>query len=291
MLQKIKNERLTEEMPETSIVNIYSDLEKKECRDTGKRRERKIKDLIGRIFGRLKVIRFICIDNSHRSIWECLCECGIIKNFCRSTLIAGHSKSCGCLRKENARIKFTTHNKSQSKEYRTWNSMIQRCENQNSVGFRYYGERGIKVCQKWHKFENFYEDMGERPKGNTLDRIDNNLHYSCGKCEECIQNGWKFNNRWATPQKQNFNKRNTLKITYNGKTQSLVEWSIELGINKKALESRIYRYNWSIEKAFSIPIMSQYQQNNNNKIKIIELKKRIKALETELQEIKNKTIR
>jgi hypothetical protein len=119
--------------------------------------------------------------------------------------------------------------------------MITRCINPNNERYKDYGGRGITVCDRWLKFENFLEDMGECPPGLTLDRIKNNLGYYHGNCH------------WTTPKQNNRNKRNNHLITFNGKTQCLSAWAEQLNISRTTLWCRINRYNWSIEKALTIP--------------------------------------
>jgi len=196
-------------------------------------------DLTGQKFGRLTVIKMIDERlNNGRIQWKCKCECGKIKNITGIYLRQGESRSCGCLHKDNIK---KTHGLSKCKTYKTWSHMIQRCENSKRIKYKDYGGRGIKVCERWHKFENFYEDMGERPDKTTLDRIDNNKGY------------YKENCRWATSKQQSRNKRNNINYTYNGKTQCLTDWARELNISIPTLFARINLYQWSIEKSLIMP--------------------------------------
>jgi hypothetical protein len=98
-------------------------------------------------------------------------------------------------------VSRVSHKMSKTKAYQTWNGMIQRCTNPNSSSYKNYGGRGIRVCKRWMEcFTNFYEDMGEKPEGKTLDRIDNNGNYNKKNC------------RWATSFEQSWNRRNTIKV-------------------------------------------------------------------------------
>lgn len=123
---------------------------------------------------------------------HCVCECGTVKDVYTSALVNGTSKSCGCLHKE----KVTTHGYNGTRTYKSYNSMKERCLNPNHQAYEFYGGRGIKICDRWlESFENFLEDMGERPVERTLDRVDNDGDYT------------KMNCRWATKSQQNKNKR------------------------------------------------------------------------------------
>jgi len=120
--------------------------------------------------------------------------------------------------------------------------MKSRCVNRNDPAYYKYGGRGITICERWLKFEDFLTDMGDRPEGLSLDRIDNNGNYEPGNC------------RWATRKEQANNRRNSLKITFNHKTQTLAQWSQELNIKFTTLWARINKHKWSVEKAFTTPV-------------------------------------
>lgn len=124
-------------------------------------------NLIGKRFGRLVVVKEAGRNKQKGVVWECRCDCNTIKLYNGSDLQCGKVKSCGCLRREL----LTKHGMVGTSAYRSWASMLQRCNNKNNLHYSYYGGRGLKVCKQWHKFENFYKDMGERPQGLTLERI------------------------------------------------------------------------------------------------------------------------
>ena len=153
------------------------------------------------MFGRLTVIA-----DEHPTMVLCRCECGVERLFRRTSLRYGTSKSCGC----SAWEKFGGHNKqhgeSQTPEYRAWSAMKARCERETHPAFRHYGGRGIKVCKSWSEnYLNFLRDMGRRPEGATLDRLDNMGHYSPENC------------RWVSHQKNLQNTRASRRWVIDGK--------------------------------------------------------------------------
>lgn len=128
-----------------------------------------------------------------------------------------------------------------------------RCFNIRRSEYERYGGRGITMCDRYRKsFISFLGDIGPCPSAqHQLDRMDNNGHYSCGQCEQCLKNKWKMNVRWATQKQQCRNRRSNLLLTFNRETKLLIDWAVELGISMKRLSSRIKR-GWSAEKALSV---------------------------------------
>lgn len=153
---------------------------------------------VGKRFGRLVIIKEAGKNKHRDALWWCQCDCGNIVKAIGSNLRKKGAKSCGCLQKEAA-IKTgnnnSKHGMTGTKTFAIWQAMLQRCINPNSKGYRFYGKRGISVDERWFKFEDFFEDMGEKPKGLTLDRKDNEKGY----CKE--------NCRWVSMAIQNRNKR------------------------------------------------------------------------------------
>lgn len=157
----------------------------------------KIKDICGLKFGRLTVNEFVEVRKSC-AYWLCSCECGNEKVVRGDSLRLGYIKSCGCLRNETAAVnceKTISHGHSRTPLYRVWSSMKSRCGNPASPAYKHYGGRGISVCDRWQKYENFFADMGYPPPGLTLERIDVNGNYEPSNC------------KWATWAEQNRNKR------------------------------------------------------------------------------------
>lgn len=201
------------------------------------------KDLTGKKFSRLTVIKECGITKNQQSIWLCKCDCGNIKEIMYCNLTTGSTKSCGCLRSEQ---KWKNR-----KEYQRlsliFNGMKYRCYNSNSPAYKNYGGRGIKICDEWietkgNGFRNFYNWAIQNgyKEDLSIDRIDVNGNYEPSNC------------RWATAKEQANNKRLNCNIEYYGKKYTLKQLSEKLGIKVTTLKWRL-DHNWE-EKDLSLEV-------------------------------------
>lgn len=154
-------------------------------------------DLTGLVFGMLTVLDKVPDTNgpAGTAVWLCRCECGNTIQVASALLRDGKTKNCGCKIYSPGKEKPYRHHMTGSPVYGSWANMVARCNNVKNPAYGDYGGRGIKVCERWLDFRNFFDDMGDRPEGHTLDRIDPNGDY----CKE--------NCRWATISVQNKNRR------------------------------------------------------------------------------------
>ncbi len=202
----------------------------------------------GTVFSRLTVIREGPRKN-YRSKWLCQCECGQQKLIDGINLKKGLSRSCGCLRTMTTANR--THGQSKTVEYKTWSGMKKRCYNPRSKSFKDYGQRGITVAPYWlNDFPRFLSDMGHRPPGGTLERINNNGPYAADNC------------RWAQKAEQGLNTRRNRRITFNGETLTLSQWASRLGESSQTLTKRLAR-GWSIEQALMLPGLTDQTRRTN----------------------------
>ena len=200
-------------------------------------------ELTGKVFGRLTVVGFAYVKHN-RTHWHCACDCGGALILPNSALQSGNTSSCGCLHRELMSKRFGTHGLCATPEYEVWLALRDRCNNPNNKEYPNYGARGIKCHPDFDDFPTFLAHVGKRPsKGLMIDRIDNELGYAPG------------NVRWATPTQQANNKRNNVRLTFRGKTQTATEWCRELNNGMKARVVHIrLRLGWSDEDAITIPI-------------------------------------
>ena len=187
----------------------------------------KIKDLSGLVFNRLTVTAIASARSTQGGMrWKCLCSCGNKTTIAGTCLQSGNTQSCGCLKE----VAIVTHGMCGTPTYHSWATMQQRCVNKNNTGYKNYGARGIKVCERWiGSFERFYADMGKRPSTkHTIDRIDNDGDYTPDNC------------RWATKNEQVRNIRSNVLITHEGTTLCATDWSSRTGIHINTIRYRFH---------------------------------------------------
>lgn len=177
-------------------------------------------DLTGKRFGRLTVLSLIESESGAKipTKWLCRCDCGNELEVRACNLKSGNSSSCGCLQRENAAIKKYKHGQTGTKLFVAWVHIKQRCFNSKDKAFKYYGGRGITVCDEWkNDFQAFHDwAMSNGYADNlTIDRIDVNGNYEPSNC------------RWITIQEQQRNKRDNTKVVFNGYCKTVGEWAKE----------------------------------------------------------------
>lgn len=193
-------------------------------------------DLTDERYGRLLVLGYAGRLYG-RTAWWCRCDCGTVKKIAGNAMRRGATTSCGCYVAELTPNK--THGRRKSGAYSSWSAMKQRCTNPNNQNYADYGGRGIKVCERWlNNFENFLEDMGERPKGHSIERVDNDGDYEPGNC------------RWASQRQQVNNTRQNRYLKFNGRSQTISQWARETGIERRTILRRL-KLGWSIERALT----------------------------------------
>ena len=185
-----------------------------------------LKDMAGMRFGRLLVVDRHSTDKFGQAIWTCLCDCGNKSAVRGSALRRGQILSCGCYFLQVACKTNVKHGLGRTRTASIWRGMISRCTNTSNKAFHNYGGRGIAVCERWLDFLTFLEDMGERPVGHSIERIDNERGYEPNNC------------KWIPVALQIRNRRNTLK--FDGRP--LIEIAEETGIRYATLYSRLKKY-------------------------------------------------
>lgn len=190
-------------------------------------------DLVGQNFGKLTVLQKTR-SRLDRKEWKCECVCGNQTWVATNRLNSGITTSCGCRKKQTAlenskKYGFkTVHGMTKTRVYKIWSSMIERVQPKYKNKERYY-DRGIRICDRWKTFENFYKDMGDPPHGASIDRIDVNGDYCPENC------------RWASSKTQQNNRTNTRYLNVNGEKIPLMEFADKLGIKKSEAQ---YAYSF-----------------------------------------------
>lgn len=201
----------------------------------------RIKNLTGQVFGRLTIIEYAGSNRQGRALWRCRCKCGIETIVLGNSLLTGSAKACrhhGSIRHGHASAGL------KSRTYYAWSSMKKRCK-PHDKNHHIYSDRGISVCERWEKFDEFLADMGECPDGYELDRINNEKGYTPDNC------------RWADEITQRRNQRNIRMYEFNGQDMLLADWANKVGIPGNTLCQRLRRSKWSFEKAVTTPIKAR----------------------------------
>lgn len=204
---------------------------------------------VGVRFGRLTILAIGKPPGTYVYTAVCRCDCGTGPLKVRiQALVSGHTIGCGCARGAHLR----THGLSRHPLYNVWIHMIKRCSDPKNAAFQNYGGRGIRVCERWSKFENFFADMERayRP-GLTIDREDNDGDYEPSNC------------RWANDVQQSENRRVAISLTFDGRTQSLKAWAKELSFNYSTLRNRVQLYGWPAERALTTAAATQSENMRN----------------------------
>lgn len=194
-------------------------------------------DLTGARFERLTVLGLHGMRGRKR-YWECQCDCGKVRFVEGSALNRGRSLSCGCIRKDRA---YRTHGMHDTRQYHIWENMKARCSNEKCMYYKFYGGRGIQVCERWLTFAAFWEDMRDGYADHlTIDRKDCNGDYEPGNC------------RWATIDEQKANVRSNIWLAFRGERKTRAQWAKALGFRPGMILKRI-RAGWSVDEALSTP--------------------------------------
>lgn len=198
-------------------------------------------DITGMRFSRLVAVERMA--GGKRGTWLFQCDCGQTKEISHHNVIAGLSKSCGCLKSEMMKAKWAKHPRpSKTPMYKIWIGIKERCFQENSTNFHHYGGRGITMSYAWYDYNTFKADMGERPSPkHSIDRIDTNGNY----CKE--------NCKWSTRSEQCNNKRNNVNITIGPVTLTAAQWEKERGFKPSFITKRI-NGGWSPEMAVLTPV-------------------------------------
>lgn len=210
-------------------------------------------ELAGLRFGALSVIGIGKSSKVQQPVWKCVCDCGKELLVIGQNLRSGASKSCGCMLSEKRKENSTVHGYTKHQCYQVWYAMMRRCHDPKEPAyFKGYGERGIVVCDRWHNFENFLADMGERPSSDlSIDRIDTNGNYEPSNC------------RWATREEQNRNRRDNVYIELDGVRMIIKDWATALKTSANVIRGRI-KSGWSIRDSLTTPVGSRTRWSNKS---------------------------
>lgn len=194
----------------------------------------------GTVFNSLTYLHDVPRDSAGARTAVFRCACGAEKIMFLANVTSGKSKSCGCESRQATIARSTTHGMSRTATYRSWSHMLDRCYNPKDKRYPDYGGRGIRVCDRWAaSFENFLADMGEKPAGRTIDRIENNIGYQPGNC------------RWATAAEQANNRRSNIVLRVDGMPSRIADVSDKLGLSYETMRRRIQYSKMTDDKKYS----------------------------------------
>lgn len=189
---------------------------------------KKVEVPVGSVFGKLTVLGRSDMSRPGYERLRCMCECGVEAHPHIHNLRRGKTKSCGCIARDPIVRRAVKHGLSNTPTYISYRQMLARCLNPNAHAYKRYGGAGIYICERWiESFQNFLSDMGERPLGTSLDRIDNNGHYEPGNC------------RWATEIQQQRNRRSNKFVVVDGVRMTQAEAAEKLGVTQVAVCMRV----------------------------------------------------
>lgn len=200
-------------------------------------------EMVGKRFGMLTVVERDHGVDMTGAYWSCKCDCGSIKTVRGTALRQGLISACGCIRRGVGRKTMTKHGNYGHPLYNTWHHMMNRCYKAKGGDLEMYQNRGIKVCDRWHDFKSFANDMGERPPNKSLDRRDNDGNYEPSNC------------RWATAKEQANNTRKTLMFDWDGKRRSLSSLCDQYKKKKATVWARMKR-GMTLKDALLLPIVT-----------------------------------
>ncbi len=212
-------------------------------------KDKRFKDMTGMRFGRLLVLGLAERSPAGNKSWYCQCDCGSITRSPAGALRSGKTLSCSCLNKDILREGKTTHGMSKTPTHNSWCRMMYRCYCKTGDKYALYGARGITVCDRWRfgedgksGFECFYSDMGERPMGKTVHRVDNDGNYEPSNCV------------WATQKEQMLSTSKSHRLTLNGISLTVSQWTERLGFKNSTIQNRLRR-GWTEERILTTPII------------------------------------
>jgi len=196
------------------------------------KRQEEYLSILGSRFGKLLTIEFVGKNERGNKLIKCQCDCGNETIATYSHLLSGNRTSCGCHHPGQLR-----HGMTKTRTHNIWLEIKRRCYDPKHISYGYCGARGIAVCDRWMEFDNFFSDMGECPKGMSIDRIDNSKGYEPSNC------------RWATPKQQTENRSVQKFYEIDGETMTLPDVAKKYGINYRTLRNRMFRTGMTLEQA------------------------------------------